>query len=236
MKYSIILFFLLFLNSSYSQDLLVDDNSTVDLSFGLEFIDFRSFEKKQGAVEVSPETTIFFGIAFNKPINNILVLKTGLRYFKSDFETKVTSNIISGISTSPIIGNSPILQQNGSSFPTENTVNLNYTFLEIPIVLRYYLSNNNIKPYMESGLNVRYLKTGIAESSQFNSVELDEKFLLRLNYLAYLSFGCEKTINKHLKIYIQASYQYIFNGNYSSDLLSNKPLDIGLEFGGRISL
>lgn len=217
----LVFFFILSTSISFAQEEEKESkNSSIDVSYGMKLLypqqdDLFSFVSK-----VSRSS--HFGIAYSKAISYKLDLKSGIAFFSSEFEFESSSyRFTDEINTGT--NSNPDRQLYSNRY-------LKFTFIEVPLALRYYLNDKKIRSYIESGINIRYISV-----AKLTDVPISQNEYSKINYLANIAIGFEKSINHHFNIYLQSSYQHTFHGNYYKPSLK-RVLDFGLEIGLRIKI
>jgi hypothetical protein len=106
---------------------------------------------------------------------------------------------------------------------TENTVNLQYNTIKIPIGLAYNFSTTNFSPYVRGGINVMFLRNQeFTRTKHFTTLPIDDRTAPLLDIgnskaNLFASAGAEIKFNKKHCLFAEFRYESKFNvlDNYS---------------------
>lgn len=170
-----------------------------------------------------------FGFNYYQGITGNLSIKTGLRFANPGFSISDTNledlnEDINGIEKKWI--------SEGSEY------RYNYHMIEIPLGVKYVISNTYCDPYFEAGLSANvYWKTIVQErfhkgGSESNSISED---INRVNWIGFVASGGTFDISRKISGFIQLMARCQINNLRSGDL-NERIISLGLEAGGRYYL
>ena len=200
--------------------------------FGFRTIDYNE-SSQEGLVEYTNRNNFErhklnyrIGINYMHGLSHNLSLKTGLRLSNPGFSISQVENIDPSQDINTIDKSFNSL---GSEYKYQ------YQFIEIPIGLRYSLTNSVCEPFLEGGISSNfYWRTVVTEEfyeGGSKSTIVNEE-IKTLNYVAYVSVGGNFTISNRLSGFTQLIARYQLNDLRKSELIE-RIFSIGLEVGVR---
>ncbi len=170
-----------------------------------------------------------FGFNYYHGITGNISVKTGLRFANPGFsitDTKLEdlNEDINRIEKEWVNG--------GSEY------RYNYHMIEIPLGVKYVLSNTYCDPYFEAGVSANvYWKTIVEErfyngGSENNSISED---INKVNWIGFVASGGTFDISRKISGFIQLVARCQVNNLRSADL-NERLISVGLEVGGRYYL
>ncbi len=209
----------------------------------------KSFHK-QGIVNVGG------GIKVNLKVSKKLALQTGISfnrygqsfeknkmYFENSngkFEGQIVN--ISNLATNAgFISNGKtnrgISADVGGTFDAinsiHNDVSQHFDYLELPLLLRYNITDNQFGIFVVGGLGFNYL-IGNGVYSVYNNKKIGEiSSLKHTNVTSQLAVGIEYRLSKQLKIGIEPTIKYHISSLNKNKAFVYKPYSIGLQTGIR---
>ncbi len=182
------------------------------------------------------KTNFRIGFNFNKRISKNTFFKTGIRFVSTGYQRKYDANEFRW-------GN----QQTGGVFnpdlpgdlPTLSKLIYNYTFIEIPLVVRYEFSQKKFTPFVELGVAPSlFLKgrtkfvdnDGKVQTNEYDPVITD---FSQINFVGVLSFGGNFNVNEGLQFFVQPAFRYHFTRLFKEGSVKEFLWNAGLEIGIR---
>ena len=193
---------------------------TIDLRYGVKFFNYNFRNTVNSISNISSST--FIGLGYGKRLSERIFVKSGIGFFSSDIRSPES------LSPIQILGNG----NTGTAKKIEKTV---YSYLEIPLNLRYVVVKKKLDVFIESGFNFRNVNRVTLHFENSPSEEVDESKYSSLISFVNVNVGLEKDFGKRFKCFIQASYEKAFYGDYF-DKSANWFLDFGFESGIRIKI
>jgi hypothetical protein len=154
----------------------------------------------------------------------MLVLKTGINYSSFNYYTTKLSDLRWPSEIDPNEGFIP-----DPSLPREITNKVTYSFIDIPILIKYRLSNKSFSPYFELGPNIQFLsKAEFHESTKLisESENIKSQFST-LNVFGRVGLGDSYRLFTESEIFGSLNSQRQLNNLRKMDV-SEKRYDYGL--------
>lgn len=169
------------------------------------------------------------GLNYIHGLNANFSLKTGIRFSNPGFTVTNVENFdpANDINT---------IEKEIKTGQIKNTFQYNYQLIEIPLGLRYTLTNGVCEPYFELGLagNIYWqtvVKTDRAVAEIPRSLTLEEN-INTFNYVGFLSVGGNFYLSEKLSGFTQLVGRYQFNNLRESEL-EERIVGLGIEIGVR---
>ena len=174
-----------------------------------------------------------FGFNYNIQVNKKLFTKTGLRLASVGYLTKESSNLRWGSEHDGMGG-----FINDPNLPDEVKLTKEYFFVEVPLAVRYQLSESKFSLFVEAGLSPNiYLTTRTKQDleGEVTRVFSDNNVLgfTRLHIVGSASVGANYTLNDNWQIFGQPIARYHFTSLTRGNPVKENLYTLGLELGVR---
>ena len=170
------------------------------------------------------------GLNLNQKITEKIFFKTGVRFVITGYKERKMDfpgvDVISDINTPVFPGG-------------EGQIFRNFSFIELPIIVRYEFSKKKFTPFMELGVSpALYLSNRIKFITEinpgiFNSKGKDNRDFSTLHLVSVVSFGGNYFINEKLQLFAQPTFRYHFTRLIEESTIRENLWSLGLEFGVR---
>lgn len=170
-----------------------------------------------------------FGINLEIPIKNRISLLTGVKYlsFTDDKDKTNTTNAVLG----PIKDINEII--GGVKYKFIKEVKQEFSNIEIPIALKYYIINRKFSVYISGGVGLNLLIDNnadiiLSDDSKYKSETED---LASLSWSGLIGFGVSYNINKTFYLSVEPHFRHYFNSLNKNNSYSIKPNISNFSFG-----
>lgn len=180
------------------------------------------------------KTNYRFGVNFDRQLTNKVWFKTGIRFEKVGFVDYHLTDLLWG---SQIEAMEAILIDMKGTGEAKRTVD--YSFLEIPAMIRFELLEGKWQPFFEIGIsNHIYLRTKtVADIDYYSQINIKEREAEIRNYQfsGVISVGMNYVLTEKLKLFLQPAYRHFITSldDTASDI---HLLGLGVELGARLQL
>lgn len=171
-------------------------------------------------------------LGYNKVVTENIVLKSGINYSRIDYYTNKISDLRW---PSEHDGNGG--WQPDPTLPREFADQVNYTLIGIPLLFKYELNKNSLKPYVEIGPSFQFLANAqYIESTNLSSetTELSNE-LNSINLFGRVGIGISYQISARYEIFTAAQYRKQLN-NFRKMNITENLYNYGLNVGIRLSM
>ncbi len=126
------------------------------------------------------------------------------------------------------------------NLPQSYKLSEDFLFIEIPVTIRYWLNNSNIRMYLESGLYPAiYLTTRqsvkLDEETNTTYERYDFNTFNNLQFVGLFSVGFEKKLKNNNGMFLQPTFRYHLTKMADAQIKENL-FNYGMEMGYRISI
>jgi hypothetical protein len=213
-----------------SSILMAQSKSTISAVVGIDYsnrvLNNPSFSDETGKLNYR------IGLNYNRKMTEKMWLEGGLRFSSIGYNGKKMTGLtyLSDILTGTLI-------QDPTS-PRQLQFITDHLFIEIPIGIRYDLSQNKLKTYFTVGLSPNiYLTTKKQTITEFGSSTTYFKTtgIQKMTFSANVGFGVEYLMNQQYQIFAQPSFRYHFT-NLGTGPIAEYLYNFGLELGIRRNL
>ena len=138
-----------------------------------------------------------YGVNLNYYLNQKITLKSGVRWVKTGYHSDLENE------------------------------NYDYKFIEIPVGLRYYYSENRFRLFSELGIGFHYLN-----ESNNNQININDQ---RWSIVGMVGLGIDFDYSPDLSFFAQPIFRYhLTETNDSNGLLEENLYNTGVELGFRV--
>jgi len=150
-----------------------------------------------------------FGLNYNRKLANKIFFKTGLRLASVGFEGEKRTGLRWG---SDVVGG---VFQPDPNLPREVQLINDYWFLEIPVSIRYEITNKKLVPFFELGVSPSiYLTTRVTSKTDIDNTATFEKNnqdnFNQVHLVGFISMGLNYYLNENIQIFGQPIFRYHF--------------------------
>lgn len=204
-------------------------NSSIDLSasldYGYRFLklkesdrnstnDFIINNRKSELAKLNWRSSLHY----NQKLHNNLYLKLGISWLNEGYSSDDKSLIFFD-----------------SGVVLEAKIKNNYSFIEVPLVLRYELWDRKWTPYAEIGCAVStyiFSRNVYVYENERSTQQSKDGYFYNFHATAITALGTNYNINEHFQLYVQTAFRIHFSPLVEAPI-KEYLYNFGLELGGR---
>lgn len=209
-------------------------NNSIDIVVGAD-LGYRLIQETKNHQEVQQKenrdnlerlkSNYRFGLNYIQGLSSRFCIRTGLRYANPGFT----------ILNAEKLDLSKDINAVEKKYSLHEGLDYKYSYhiLEIPLGIRYVVSNSACNPYIEAGIAPSfYLNTKIKEEG--SSSFLKKEAISEWNYIAFFSTGGDFALNDKLNAFTQIMARYQLNNLRQAAEIKEQILSVGIETGIRL--
>lgn len=169
---------------------------------------------------IKPITQYYLGVQYTKVLSKRMDVVTGVQYASRGFGAREQFNV----------------DAFGLDLPLGASLSTRFDYLEAPVLIRYNLTGQGVRPYVETGLSAGYALSG-SVTPQIHAVldwnlpeiplNLNQDIYNRFDLSAMIGTGVEIPLGPNGAFQIEAGYRHSLN-----DMFQDRITDIRIKSNG----